>query len=114
MSCLNKSHRINNSKEFSRIYRSDKKWHNHSFVAFFQGGQEKLNVAFVTSKKVGNAVKRNEARRRLRAVFLEFESLLKNGKYILVAKDEISNRDYKTLKKDFTWTMKKLDLFLTN
>ncbi len=71
-----------------------------------------INVAFVTSKKVGNAVKRNKARRRLRALFLEFEPLLKNGNYILVAKNEIENRDYITIKKDFKWTMNKLKLFL--
>jgi RNase P protein component len=46
----------------------------------------------------------------LRALFLEFEPLLKNGNYILVAKDAIHSKDYKTLKKDFKWTMSKLDL----
>ncbi len=61
---------------------------------------------------MGNAVQRNDARRRLRAIFLEFETSLKNGKYILVAKDAIHNKDYKTLKKDFSWTMQKLNLFL--
>jgi RNase P protein component len=45
---------------------------------------------------------------------LEFQSQLKNGSYIFVAKSEIENKDYNSLKKDFSWTMRRLDLFLEN
>lgn len=93
------------------IYKSGKKWHSRTFIAFFKSTQKKINVAFVTSKKVGNAVKRNDARRRLRALFLEFETSLKNGDYIFIAKEEIHQKDYLALKKDFKWTMQKLNLY---
>ncbi|MGB3750676.1 MAG: ribonuclease P protein component [Arcobacteraceae bacterium] len=110
MSCLSKSHRINTHKEFSQIYRSNKKWHTHSFVVFFKES-DNLNVAFVTSKKVGNAVYRNRARRVLRALVLEKEDQLKNGKYIIVAKNAIFDRTHKILQNDFKYAIKKLDLF---
>ena len=70
-----------------------------------------MNVAFVSSKKVGNAVHRNRARRVLRALVLEKEKQLQNGKYIFVAKNELFEREHKTLQKDFDFAMKKLGLY---
>jgi len=85
-------------------------WHTHSFVVFFKHSDE-LKVAFVSSKKVGNAVYRAKGRRLLRALVLDKEKQLKNGKYIFVAKNAIFERDFNTLKKDFKYAIKKLDLF---
>ncbi|MEA2019215.1 MAG: ribonuclease P protein component [Campylobacterota bacterium] len=110
MSCLSKSHRINTQKEFNKIYKSNKKWHTHSFVVFFQKS-DSFNVAFVSSKKVGNAVYRNRARRKLRALVLEKENQLQDGKYIFVAKNALLDREHKVLQKDFTYAIKKLGLF---
>jgi len=42
---------------------------------------------------------------------LEKENELKSGKYILVAKNGIFEREHKVLKNDFKYAMKKLDLF---
>jgi len=42
---------------------------------------------------------------------LEKENQLKNGKYIIVAKNAIFERTYKVLQNDFKYAMKKLDLF---
>ena len=61
----------------------------------------KLNIAFVASKKVGNAVYRNRAKRLLRALVLEYENTLPKGKYIFVSKGDIFTRDFKTLKLEF-------------
>ena len=69
----------------------------------------KLNIAFIASKKVGNAVYRNRAKRVLKAVCLKYEGKLPLGQYIFVAKKEIFTRDYKTLEKDFLYALKKLD-----
>jgi len=68
-------------------------------------------LAFVTSKKVGNAVKRNSARRRLRALFLTNENKVQLGKYIFVAKDAIHDRTIQELQKDFNFAFKRLELY---
>jgi ribonuclease P protein component len=70
-----------------------------------------LKTAFVASKKVGNAVKRNLAKRRMRALFQEHLPRLKNGSYIFVAKTEIHNHDYKKLKGEFHYCFKKLESY---
>ncbi|MEA1914349.1 MAG: ribonuclease P protein component [Campylobacterota bacterium] len=110
MSYLSKDYRLNSQRDFSRIYRSGSKWHTHSFVAFFMP-DEKFSFGFVTSKKIGNAVVRNKARRRLRAVVNDLASKLKTGKYIFVAKDTLAHNDYDKLKKDFHFAFKRLELY---
>ena len=59
---------------------------------------------------MGNAVKRSEAKRKLRAFCLKHENRLKNGKYIFVAKQRLFEKDFKSLEKDFIYAMKKLQL----
>jgi len=68
-----------------------------------------LKLAFVASKKVGNAVFRNKAKRLLRSLALKYEDTLPLGKYIFVAKNDIFNRDYKTLQNDFKYSLKKIN-----
>jgi len=59
---------------------------------------------------VGNAIERNRAKRRLRAMFLNYEAKIKNGKYIFVAKNPINERSFLELKKDFDFAFKRLEL----
>ncbi len=70
-------------------------------VLFFLPTDGIKKVGFTATKKIGNAVKRNRAKRRLRALFLEFSSLLKDGTYIFVAKQSINEVSYLLLKKEF-------------
>ncbi|AXX92999.1 ribonuclease P protein component [Malaciobacter molluscorum LMG 25693] len=109
MSCLSKKHRINNSRDFNKIYKSDKKWHTHSFVAFFSPNKN-LKVAFVASKKVGGAVQRNRSKRRLRGMFVSFENRVISGNYVFVAKQKIFERNAQKLEKDFIFALRNLNL----
>jgi ribonuclease P protein component len=70
--------------------------------------QDNKKVGFTVSKKIGNAVKRNRAKRRLRALFSEFSGLIDNGTYVFIAKESINRIDYKSLKNDFRYSLKKL------
>ncbi|AXX95653.1 MULTISPECIES: ribonuclease P protein component [Arcobacter] len=109
MSCLSKDHRLNSPKDFNRLYKSGKRWHTASFVAFFSSSPT-LKAAFVTSKKVGNAVNRNKARRRMRALFASYEKQLLVGNYIFVAKITLHEKNYLELKKDFDFALKRLEV----
>ena len=60
---------------------------------------------------MGNAVQRNKARRRLRAILLAHEDKILAGKYIFVAKQELFSRSYDDLKKDFNFAFKRLELY---
>lgn len=58
-------------------------------------------VGFTATKKIGNAVKRNRAKRRLRALFCEYSNNLQDGTYIFVAKQPIIEIPHKDLADDF-------------
>lgn len=72
---------------------------------------------FTATKKLGNAVKRNFAKRRLRALIREehalFDRIAKESgiyHFVLVARHQIFDYDYAAMKKDLKWALKKLDL----
>ena len=65
---------------------------------------------FTASKKVGGAVQRNKAKRRMRSlvfdVMKKFET--KGCDYVLIARKEIVHRKYQKLKNDLIWSIKNL------
>jgi ribonuclease P protein component len=84
------------------------KWHCDGAVVFYKTSDEK-KAGFIAGKKVGNAVIRNRAKRRIRALFVELEQKLKSGVYIFVAKESIKTIDYKQLKNSLLWSFKRLE-----
>lgn len=95
------------SKEFQLVYKRAKVAHAKSSVLFYLKGKE-YKKGFTASKKVGNAVHRNHAKRRLRALFSEFSPLMRSGTYIFVAKEAIHDTSYEVLKSDVSRALKKV------
>ena len=71
-----------------------------------------IRVGFTASKKVGGAVVRNRARRRLRALAREVMSseAASGYDYVLIARAETATRDYADLRKDMRFALKRLRL----
>ena len=69
-----------------------------------------LRVGFTATKKIGNAVKRNRARRRLRAAVAEVlkASLPAHADIVLVARQGTIARPYAELKNDLAAALRKL------
>ena len=64
-------------------------------------------MGFVASKKIGNAVHRNRAKRLLRAHFIENIDLLSQGSYVLVAKPALLSQNFLEVRKTYLHTLKK-------
>jgi len=89
------------------VYKhSTKTWHTAYFVLFFKKS-DVYKVGFVASKKIGNAVHRNRAKRLLRAHFIENIDLLPQGSYVLVAKPALIQENYQLTRKTYLHTLKK-------
>jgi len=91
--------------KISKVYSSKKKVSN-KFVTIFFGvlankDNKKLNISFVTKKKIGNAVKRNKIKRRLRNILNEAVKKISvnfNYSYLVIAKPTMLNNDYTNIK----------------
>jgi len=89
------------------VYKhSSKTWHTPYFVLFYQKSDVQ-KVGFVASKKIGNAVHRNRAKRLLRAHFIENIDLLLSGSYVLVAKPDLLSNSFLEIKKSYIYALKK-------
>lgn len=100
--------KFSENNEFLAVYKMGKKWYCEGIIIFYLKDDEQKK-AVVASKKVGKAVVRNRSKRILRALFSKFESRLQSGKYILVAKSEITDFPFSRLEKNLKWGLKKLE-----
>ena len=102
---------LSKSEDFKALL-SGKKVSNKYLTIFFKklsGKSNKyLNISFVAQKKIGNAVKRNKIKRRLRNMMNEAIKKIKinfDYSYLILAKENILVESYdnikKTLFKDF-------------
>ena len=100
--------------DFLRVAAARKKWITPGFIVQTSKQPEEidndLRVGYTASKKVGNAVERNRAKRRLRETAKQV--LLKKGKsdhdYVLIARREILEKPFNDLIRDLKWSLKRL------
>ena len=72
----------------------------------------KLNISFVTKKKIGNAVKRNKIKRRLKNILRE--AIMKfqlnfDYSYLVIAKSTMLNNEYTIIKETIFKDLKKIN-----
>ncbi|CAM3537113.1 MULTISPECIES: ribonuclease P protein component [Helicobacter] len=103
---------LNTKKDFDSVYKSQKKWHNSYFILFFKENQQRAEkrIGFSVSKKIGNAVCRNLVKRRLRNIYRDSMSSLKNGDMILLAKVGLEKVEYKNLQDSYKYALIRLNL----
>ena len=95
---------LSKNDEFKEILKG-KKSSNKYFTIFFKKlsnkNNNKLNISFVTKKKIGNAVKRNKIKRKLRNITNEAVNKLPikfNYSYLIIAKNNILKNNYTDIK----------------
>ena len=80
-------------------------------IIYVKSEQSNTKVAYIASKKiVGNAVKRNKAKRRLRSLVRDYYNIIPNNYLLLfIASHKTYNIEYTLLKNDFLYCIGKID-----
>ena len=105
---------LSKNEEFKKLLKQKKI--SNKYVTIFFGNlsnknNQKLNMSFVTKKKIGNAVKRNKIKRRLRNIINEAvkKLLVKfDYSYLVIAKSTMLNNEYKNIKKTIFQDLEKI------
>jgi ribonuclease P protein component len=105
---------LSKNEEFKSLLKQKKI--SNKYVAIFFGklankDEKKLNISFVTKKKIGNAVKRNKIKRRLRNIT---NDAVKNitvkfdYSYLVIAKPTMLNNEYTIIKETLFRDLKRI------
>ena len=105
---------LSKNEEFKNLLKQKKL--SNRYVTIFFGSLEnkdnkKLNISFVTKKKIGNAVKRNKVKRRLRNIIndaVKKISIKFNYSYLVIAKSTMLNNEYKNIKETLFQDLEKI------
>ena len=105
---------LSKNEEFKNLLKQKKI--SNKYVTIFFGrlankNSKKLNISFVTKRKIGNAVRRNKIKRRLRNIFndaIKKISIKFDFSYLVIAKSTMLNNEYKNIKETLFQEIKKI------
>ena len=106
---------LSKNEEFRSLLKMKKL--TNKYVTIFFGilgnkNVKKLNISFVTKKKIGNAVKRNKIKRRLRNILndaVKKISIKYKYSYLVIAKPTMLNNEYANIKEALFESFKKIN-----
>ena len=105
---------LSNNNEFQNLIK--KKKISNKYITIYFGkldnkNNKKLNISFSVKKKIGNAVKRNKIKRRLRNIIndaVKKISINFNFSFLVIAKSTMLNNEFKNIKETIFQDLKKI------
>ena len=108
---------LNSDAEFKKLLKL-KKIHNNCFTVYFgkiYSGENNKNfkISFVAKKKIGNAVKRNKIKRKLRSAVQKNlnKKILqkKNYAYLIIARSQAYREKFSIISEQINKTFEKIE-----
>ena len=111
---------IKSNEEISRIFSSSRRYSNQFATFIVENKKNKPaggnaiehdhsgRVAFIAGKKLGNAVWRNSAKRRMREIYRSHSQLLNNVDVLFIARSPILDASYSKVLSTCEQTMKRI------
>tara|TARA_Y100000590_G_scaffold225494_1_gene254915 strand:- start:943 stop:1284 length:342 start_codon:yes stop_codon:yes gene_type:complete len=100
----NKISSLSKSEDFKTLLGGRKISNPYSTIFFkkiYSKNTKLLNVSFIAKRKIGNAVKRNRIKRRLRNIMndaIKTTNMNLNYSYLFIAKKNMYDAEYKMIK----------------
>ena len=105
---------LSRNEEFKNLLSKNKL--SNRYITIFFGylnnkNNKKFNISFVAKKKIGNAVKRNKIKRRLKNIMNDAVKKIKielKYSYLVIAKPTMLDNDYENIKETLFQSFKKI------
>ena len=105
---------LSKNEEFKNLLKKRKVSNKYATIFFGileNKDNKKLNISFVTKKKIGNAVNRNRIKRRLRNIMNDASKKITikfKYSYLVIAKPTMLNNDFKDIKETLLHEFEKI------
>ena len=105
---------LSRNEEFKNLLSKNKLSNRYTTIFFGylnNKNNKKFNISFVAKKKIGNAVKRNKIKRRLRNIMNDAVKKIKidlKYSYLVIAKPTMLDNDYENIKETLFQSFKKI------
>ena len=105
---------LSKNEEFKNLIKQKKITNKYTTIFFGKlanKNRHRLNISFVTKRKIGNAVKRNKIKRRLRNIMndaVKNITLKFDYSYLVIAKPTMLNNNYTTIKETLFKDLEKI------
>ena len=105
---MKKRFRVKKEKDFSAIFKEGKSFANRKFVIYrLENNEQHFRVGLSVSKKLGNAVMRNQIKRRIRHILIEHKNqLVENVDFVVIARKGVEILDYAEMEKNLLHVLK--------
>lgn len=106
---MRKELRIKKNKDFQEAFQNGRSFANRQFVVYALKKEDLplFRIGLSVSKKVGNAVMRNQIKRYIRQSIFELkDQLLQGNDYVIIARKPLVDMDFFEVKKSLSHVLK--------
>ncbi|MGK8865238.1 ribonuclease P protein component [Streptococcus oralis] len=105
---MKKSFRVKREKDFKAIFKDGTSFANRKFVVYqLENQQNHFRVGLSVSKKLGNAVTRNQIKRRIRHILQSVKgSLVDHVDFVVIARKGVETLEYAEMEKNLLHVLK--------
>ena len=105
---MKKSFRVKREKDFKAIFKDGTSFANRKFVVYqLENQQNHFRVGLSVSKKLGNAVTRNQIKRRIRHIIQKAKgSLVDHVDFVVIARKGVETLEYVEMEKNLLHVLK--------
>ena len=110
---MKKRFRVKKEKDFNAIFQEGKSVANRKFVVYrLENSEQHFRVGLSVSKKLGNAVTRNQIKRRIRHVLITHkDQIIENLDFVVIARKGVEEMNYTELEKNLLHVLRLANIY---